>query len=159
MGIPLTFHTVPFDLSEGFARNWIADNAKVKYLAFINSDNVMHPKRLEIFKYIYKNSATQPVIVLHGFDRRRIIDVQVPDDVDYAFIKGEIFVPKQISRHWNDGRKITPWCRYNVQNAHPTIRTDVFLKVKQSEFPRGTDQEFIRNVFKKTRQYGSSGLC
>ena len=148
-GIPLTFLTDETLQYANEARNSVATHVSAHWIAFVDSDDIMHPKRLEIFRRVLDSAPTDLVLALHGHNRTRLVPIDVACDVDRAVVHGDVLVAKRLGHQWNHGRKVTPNCQYDVHNGYPTVLTRTYLQYNQTWQPHHTeDQEFIERVFK-----------
>ena len=145
-GIILIFEHTSEQKAAGEARNIIANMASSAWIAFIDSDDIMHRQRLETMGHVL---LVQPSleIILHGYSIENL-DNSV-DMTNIPTISGEVLRKKRLGKNWNDGRRITNRAIFTAHNGHITIKRSLFLAHYQDEkMQRGQDQEFILRVFR-----------
>jgi len=123
----------------GENRNRAARASRNDVVAFVDADDAMHPRRLEVMAHVFRS--VHPKVALHGYSKGTSEVAPLPDEF-------EILYGSQI---YNSGLGMLGSRTYAVHQGQPTLDRHVFEGVQQQELPRGQDVRFLNDVLK---QYG-----
>lgn len=122
----------------GENRNRAAAKSTSDLISFIDSDDLMHPRRLEIIEKVYK--MYKPKSIVHFFQEEGEVENVIFDQTKVEDGK----VLRQANKD-----KATPHLRQfpKLHHGHITVQRDVFNDIQQSEDMRvGEDSIFLRKI-------------
>lgn len=136
---------VKVSLKEGKAyagenRNRAAGLCTTDLVVFFDSDDAMHPRRVELMAYTFKKY--QPKVILAGYSRGA--EETKPLSSYFDVIQG-----KEITERGLDFLGHESWA---VHQGEPSVARSVFAQVQESKLPRAQDVRFLNDVIRK---YGS----
>jgi len=126
-------------------RNRASTLSTCKYISFFDSDDEMHPQRLDILWQIINKY--KPKSIIHSFSKNNDLMNKIfenPKENQIIF-GSEIYDLSQKRK-----RKI--WIDPRFNHGHSTINIDVLKDVKfdqRDQFKRGQDCKFLRDILNK----------
>lgn len=138
-------------------RNRAAAYAKGDLISFMDADDIMHHKKLELINLLYNKF--KPKCIIHSYTSK-IKNFKLKNS--HKIFKGKdiyYFADKQIedkySNNWYDKKiknklhnGITFKGLGNITHGHPTIHRSVLKNVKYCNKQIGEDAVFLRNILK-----------
>ena len=139
----------------GTNRNMGGNIANGQYIMFIDADDILHPRKVEITTH-YLN-LYNPNILLHGYVKNARPDflktcifdydhVKVtPNDIIYRDTFGN--PPKKSKKIWH--LTINPKNIFTIAHGYATVKKTIFNKYKYTNVSYGEDSLFVREILWK----------
>lgn len=154
--VPIKIITSENKKFAGENRNTVIENTNGNIIAFVDADDTMHPKRIEIIDKIFKDEkikGNDPIGILHGYHIK-----ETGFDTNYKIWDGK----KLYNYHKNHPptkertHLLNDTWEENIQHGHIVIKKNIPLRY--TNMRRGQDVEFVRNVL---NYYGptNNNLC
>ena len=153
VNVPLNIYCANKKRRQGIARNMLArmvhkTYAKQHVLTFIDADDKMHKRRIEIISYIFETY--NPKMMLHSYfdmySGKNLINIPKSHDKLSLMHGKDMYKIAKMSEKTKDHLWILP----EIQHAHISIQKNVFQSVQyktSSKYYRIEDAKFVRDVF------------
>lgn len=138
----------------GENRNRGFSSSEQPFISFFDADDEMKPNRLEEIMKVFNN--TDSKCIIHLFKNNSLPKEYYNDEDIIKYISKNN--SKNINRNINFSKLRKKGYQGMFPNLHhgtPTIKKEVFEKVKQSNNPRGQDQDFLFDVFEHFKNSGN----
>lgn len=138
----------------GENRNRGFSSSNQEFISFFDADDEMKPNRLEEIMKVFNN--TDSKCVMHLFKKNNLPNEYYNDKDIIQYISknnsNNIDKNTNFSKLRKNGYEgIFP----SLHHGTPSIKKEVFEKVKQSNNPRGQDQDFLFDVFEHFKNSGN----
>jgi glycosyltransferase involved in cell wall biosynthesis len=161
--IETTYENLPFKIIvnnatekkyAGENRNRGFSSSDQPYISFFDADDEMLPTRLEeIMKAFNQNDSK---CVMHLFEKNNLPNEYYNDKDIIKYISKNNSNNIDKNTNFSELRKNGYEGMFtHLHHGTPTIKREVFKKVKQSNNPRGQDQDFLFDVFEYFKNKGN----
>jgi glycosyltransferase involved in cell wall biosynthesis len=138
----------------GENRNRGFSSSNQEFISFFDADDEMKPNRLEEIMKVFNN--TDSKCIMHLFKNNSLPKEYYNDEDIIKYISknnsNNIDKNTNFSKLRKNGYEgIFP----SLHHGTPTIKKEVFEKVKQSSNPRGQDQDFLFDIFEYFKNNGN----
>lgn len=136
-------------------RNRAAKHAKGELISFMDADDIMHHKKLELVSKVYNK--LKPKCIVHSYTSKiKNFNLRKANRI----LKGKMLhklanrqIENKATNDWyTKNNKLHNWISLNrygkIHHGHPTIHRSVLNDVKYCNKPRGQDAVFLRNLLK-----------
>lgn len=130
---PLRIIYTPQRKKAGENRNTIAETSTQKYIMYIDADDLMDDRRIEIVSNVLKKKSNL-IGLIHG------LRYGPEKSTNYNVVLQDMY-PIHIKNNQHlDFRGM------NIHHGHPIILRSVIVRHKYTSMPRGQDAEFLRRI-------------